>query len=309
MRELAVKLSVARRRSHSAGSGFTLVELLVVIAVIAILAALLLPSLSRAKERALTTVCLSNCRQMSIAVANYVSDYRAYPYYSVAYNNLGSTDNSYWQELLQPYSSVTWDKGISQGQADFRSRLYLCPSYARLSLLYGDTTMWDLAHHFGSYGYNWRGVWSASTATRFLGLGGDGHVTTTSLPATRESEILRPSQMIAIGDGPLAPTMEDSPRIYGWSDFSRYEGFQDYAIENNLDISGAPGMAYWTPAGRKAVGAAIRKRHLNRWNVAYADGHVLTQRTKEIFDYTNDEVLRLHNKDNQPHRELLATSP
>jgi prepilin-type N-terminal cleavage/methylation domain-containing protein len=55
-------------------SAFTLVELLVVIAVIAILAGLLLPSLSGAKQRALAVNCLSNSRQLQIAWQNYATD-------------------------------------------------------------------------------------------------------------------------------------------------------------------------------------------------------------------------------------------
>ena len=95
---------------------FTLIELLVVIAIIAILAAMLLPALSKARAKARITGCLNSLKQISTAGVLYQDDNDAW---TPRCRQIEGTATVYWPKLLQPYGTIVrneyynWREGLS----------------------------------------------------------------------------------------------------------------------------------------------------------------------------------------------------
>jgi prepilin-type N-terminal cleavage/methylation domain-containing protein len=70
-----MKMKLKKRFGQIIHKGFTLVELLVVISIIAMLLAVLMPALSKAREQAKVTMCLANCKQLGVIIATYRAEY------------------------------------------------------------------------------------------------------------------------------------------------------------------------------------------------------------------------------------------
>ncbi len=131
-------------------TAFTLIELLVVIAIIAILAALLLPALARAKSQSLQTKCLSNSKQINLAMIMYCGDNKDTTPNSNTVVVAGTTEVIWWwyKELVKSYAGI-------KGAASSNDIVFQCPlDRGWITHGYLDP-LWTYAElDYGSYVYN-----------------------------------------------------------------------------------------------------------------------------------------------------------
>jgi len=140
---MRMKISLNRRGHLLRNTAFTLIELLVVIAIISILAAMLLPALSKAKARAQRTQCLSNCRQIGTAAMMYMHDSSDEFPYGNRCNGPGTGTGSVVDPYVWPMQLLPYLGNYKGGQPG----VYLCPSERRFPQE-AQTTDWAYQLHF-----------------------------------------------------------------------------------------------------------------------------------------------------------------
>lgn len=150
-------MSMSKTRFHASkpNSAFTLIELLVVVAIITIFAAILFPVVGRARENARRTTCISNLKQIGLAIHQYTGDYDErmpmayYPADPGAPANSPQNGNAlpsvygasgvYWPVPLSPYTGTKISGGGTLTNQWSGNSLFLCPSYKTYTTPSGET--------------------------------------------------------------------------------------------------------------------------------------------------------------------------
>ena len=238
-------------RADGQRQGFTLIELLVVIAIIAILAALLLPALSSAKQRALRISCLNNFKQIILLTQFYTDDNNDKFPPAFASSSPADRLNNWWGTLICG--------GTTNNYKSFHD-----PAVNGRITENGATWSWAFNFELVGYGYN----------LFFLGYVPDyypvfapvtvGSYTFTSSPNFKRGTISHPADCLVFGDKQPKPVYLDSSGSLYWpaacvgpsSSSGLYEGV-DCIRHNNGKLPGAG-------------------------NVGFSDGHAETRNNSKI---------------------------
>jgi len=249
------------------GAAFTLIELLVVIAIIAILAALLFPTLAKAKDKALGAGCLSNTRQIALGVLMYAGENQDYfpqvtPWWTAGpyQNSLGLPCGGEWfrsdrvtpntiAPMLTKYvpNDTVWTCPKRKRGLD-----YVTPS--------GIQSGSPAITGFLSYGFNEIGVFGGPDLNTGLMSG--------NIQKFKSTTVQRPSDMVAICD------------VSGSNDPSHINGDADAAWLDTV-WAGFSGPNYPITGFNGRVQTAYAK-HANRVNVIFVDGHASPTRPSQL---------------------------
>ena len=254
-------------------TGFTLIELLVVIAIIAILAAMLLPALARAKGKAKSIASLSNLRQLGLGLTLYRDDANGrFPGHSLA--AVAGEARIRWADLIYPYMQNV-DVYLSP-QLRVDEMAYMNKPFAHTAP--GGVETPGVTRYYGGYGFNYQYLGN----TRTPGGVAPFHAT--------DSSIAAPASTVALGDTKGA--RKGSPGLpYGADGSGVYVmdpplGSQTLGSTGSRKSSATPGSgnAYYEGGddGSDAHRATPSDRNAGRVNVLLVDGHALAMTPAEL---------------------------